>query len=79
MKHIKVFEENKLPSHFQIKDVVDLDFGRSGKLTGCRIYEVHFDEEKVTYDIEVMINFSTKEGSVTIIKDVDSTFVKEQQ
>ena len=74
MKHIKIFEENKLPSHFQIKDEVVVDFGYAGKLTKCRVHEVHFDEEKVTYDIEVMVEF-LKEG--TIIKDVDSTFVKE--
>jgi hypothetical protein len=73
MKHIKLFEDNELPSHFQIKDLVVVDFGEAGKLTNCRIHEVHFDEAKVYYDVEVMVN--AVEKNVTIIKDIDSALV----
>jgi len=72
MKHIKIFEENELPSHFQIKDLVMLDFLESGKLVNCRISNVHFSESDVSYDVEIMF----AKGAVTEIKGVDAEFVK---
>lgn len=72
-------EENELPSAKQIGDIVDLDFGSAGKLTGCRIKDVHFAEDKVTYDIEIPLVIEGDDvKEATIIKDVDSIIINEE-
>jgi len=73
MKTYKQYEaEQTLPSSKQIKDIVTLDLGDSGKIENCRIAEVHFEEGKVYYDVEVLI---TKDEAIRL-HHVDSVVVK---
>lgn len=75
MKYLKLYEE-ELPSHFQIKDNVFLEFGEAGTLRNCRVAEVHFTESDVSYDIEVMVKGDGEDSVVTVLKGVDAEFVK---
>lgn len=70
-------EENKLPSAFQINDLVTLDFNESGKIKNCRVFRVHFTESKVHYDIWVpLVKMGECDGSlITLIENVDSICV----
>lgn len=75
----KESEEGALPSNKQIGDIVNLDFGSAGELSGCRIKDVRFAEDKVYYDVEVpIIMEDDKIQEATIIKDVDSAIISEE-
>lgn len=62
----------KLPSQYQIKDLVSVDFG-DVQIPNCRVFKVHFTESKVLYDLEIMLGESKH---VTRIYNIDSYFVK---
>lgn len=47
---------SKLPSMFQIGDLVTLNFGSAGKVTGADIIKVHFTESKVFYDVMIVLD-----------------------
>ena len=73
MKKYKQFEaEQTLPSAKQINDIVTLDLGISGKIENCRIAEVHFEEGKVYYDVEVLIG----ESDAIRLHHIDSVVIK---
>lgn len=72
MKIRKFTESLDLTSNHKIGDKVTLDFYDAGKLNNCIISEVHFNESDVSYDIEITI----KDDMKTIIKSVDTEFVK---
>ena len=66
----------KLPSAFQIEDVVIVDLGVSGAFNGV-ITKVHFDPGKITYDVSVAYSFGPTgdEHHTTRIHNIDSAFV----
>lgn len=66
--------KNKLPSKFQIKDLVSIEMGLI-LIPNCRILKVHFSEKKVLYDVEIMY----ETGQVTRMYNVDSVFVVERK
>jgi hypothetical protein len=68
---MEITRDTKLPSAFQVGQIVELDFYYS-RIKGCEISAVKFtDYGKVYYDVLVPLN----EGEQTILKDVDSICV----
>lgn len=77
--------ENKLPSAWQIHEIVDIDLFASGKIKGAEIIAVHFTKSKITYDLAVITvreakgdeetGTSPQEEQWTIISDVDSAMI----
>ena len=64
-------EKTLLPSKHQIDDIVNVNFGKVGLVTGCKIIKVHFTHGKVFYDVSVNINTS----HITRLYNIDSVFV----
>ena len=66
----------KTPSTLQIGDDAILNFFEAGEINHCKIKAVHFTIDKVAYDVEIPVTKEVEgEIGVTIIKDVDSTFI----
>lgn len=73
-------EHTNYPSRYALGEKVELNFELSGKLTQpCEIHAVKFDNGKVWYDISIraICAAKTEEDTWTVIKDVDSFFVKD--
>lgn len=74
-------EHTTYPSRYSIGEQVVLDFGPGGVLHNCIVDSVRFEEDKVYYDICVLFNLDIPDEpdgcECTIIRDVDSSFVKD--
>lgn len=62
-----------LPSAFQLGEIVYLDFGESGRIDGASIIKVHFTNNNVLYDVEIVICNSESFTEETIIKNNKTT------
>lgn len=69
--------ENKLPSRYQVNDIVSvaspkLDF----VINKARVHKVHFSERKVSYDLDIEIRVP-RGTDYTRIYNVDSYWVSD--
>lgn len=71
-----ILESNKLPSRFQLGDLVTLNFGSAGKVTGADIIKVHFSESKVLYDVDILMSDAADGRVITRLYNIDSCFVE---
>lgn len=76
-KLIEISESNHeyYPSRHKVGELVALDFFIGGKIKEAKIEGVTFTDSKVYYDIGIRVD--KKNGYGTIIREVDSVFVKD--
>lgn len=67
------------PSRCSFGEKVTLDFNISGKIENCLISMVHFDIEKVYYDIAVPVIKKGRTTKFTTISNVDSCFISDSK
>jgi hypothetical protein len=68
--------DGKLPSRFQIDNVVNLHFVFDHAVVkNCLIHSVRFTKGKVRYDIAIPVLCESESMVYTVIKNVDSSFV----
>jgi hypothetical protein len=69
-----VREPLKLPSKFQVKEICSLLYGAI-YIPNCRILKVHFSEDKVMYDVEIMYKVEDGKNQVSRVYNIDSAHV----
>lgn len=67
----KIKEMRLLPCKYQIDEEVDIFFGTDVPPMKCKVVKVHFNNPKVSYDLEYKIG----DGLFTRLYNIDSAFI----